>query len=49
VGIRHLPQLLWVDWAVRLTPPTGQFFDNLREAAACWLLIVDRPAGTAGS
>ncbi len=40
--IRHLPQLLWADWAVRLTPPVGRFSDKLREAAPCWILIAGR-------
>jgi DNA-binding transcriptional LysR family regulator len=39
---RWLPQLLWADWTVRLTPPTGRSADSLREAAICWLLTPGR-------
>jgi DNA-binding transcriptional LysR family regulator len=40
---RWLPQLLWADWTVRLTPPTGRSADSLRESAICWLLTTGRP------
>jgi len=39
---RWLPQLLWPDWTVRLTPPAARSADILREVAVCWLLTVGR-------
>jgi len=39
---RWLPQLLWPDWTVRLTPPAARSADSLREVAVCWLLTVGR-------
>jgi hypothetical protein len=40
--VPHLPQLLWSDWAVRLTPTTSGLSDHLREVAPCWLLNAGR-------
>ena len=36
---RWIPQVLWPEWVVRLTPPVGRFADTLREAIPCCLTI----------